>query len=624
MKKYTTILLLVLSSMTIMAQNKQTIAADKLFERYEYAKAADAYKALVDSGIADSYIFMQLGESYYNMNKTSEAEKWYAQALLTQQDAETNYRYAQLLKSNGKYAESDKQMKVFGSMLPNDPRAKEFARNPDYLSRISSKEKLFDLNKLKINSEKSDFGAIQYNGTLYFASSRNESRKIDGWNSEPYLDLYQSIYNEKEASYSEPTLVSDLNSMYHEGPLTMTQDGKTLFFSSESFNDKLFTKNSEKKIKYGQVNLYKARNDNGSWVDIAPLPLNSSSYSVSNPSISSEGSTLYFSSNMPGTLGGLDIWKVAVYPDGSYGPAENLGSKINTSEDESFPFIAADGLLYFSSKGLTGLGGYDVFSIDLSNNGTANNLGKPVNSEKDDFAFTFNKKNKLGYVSSNRDGRDQIYGAIPVVPNGIINAIVTNADTDAPLSNARITISANDSNIVDKQLTTDKGLVTYSAKNNLTYLVEVNKDGFVSQSFPVTVINGDTFKVVAKLEPVDVVVTETEIILKDIYFENNRSGITKQAAEELDKLAYVLSQNKDLVIFVKSHTDIRGKDDYNMDLSQRRANATVAYIISKGINEDQISGKGFGESELKVNCNPKCTEEEHALNRRSEFLIVKK
>ena len=624
MKKYTTILLLVLSSMTIMAQNKQTIAADKLFERYEYAKAADAYKALVDSGIADSYIFMQLGESYYNMNKTSEAEKWYAQALLTQQDAETNYRYAQLLKSNGKYAESDKQMKVFGSMLPNDPRAKEFARNPDYLSRISSKEKLFDLNKLKINSEKSDFGAIQYNGTLYFASSRNESRKIDGWNSEPYLDLYQSSYNEKEASYSEPTLVSDLNSMYHEGPLTMTQDGKTLFFSSESFNDKLFTKNSEKKIKYGQVNLYKARNDNGSWVDIAPLPLNSSSYSVSNPSISSEGSTLYFSSNMPGTLGGLDIWKVAVYPDGSYGPAENLGSKINTSEDESFPFIAADGLLYFSSKGLTGLGGYDVFSIDLSNNGTANNLGKPVNSEKDDFAFTFNKKNKLGYVSSNRDGRDQIYGAIPVVPNGIINAIVTNADTDAPLSNARITISANDSNIVDKQLTTDKGLVTYSAKNNLTYLVEVNKDGFVSQSFPVTVINGDTFKVVAKLEPVDVVVTETEIILKDIYFENNRSGITKQAAEELDKLAYVLSQNKDLVIFVKSHTDIRGKDDYNMDLSQRRANATVAYIISKGINEDQISGKGFGESELKVNCNPKCTEEEHALNRRSEFLIVKK
>ncbi|MGO4821993.1 MULTISPECIES: OmpA family protein [unclassified Flavobacterium] len=624
MKKYTTILFLVLSSMTILAQNKQTIAADKLFERYEYAKAAEAYKALVDSGIADSYIFMQLGESYYNMNKTSEAEKWYAQALLTQQDAETNYRYAQLLKSNGKYAESDKQMKVFASMLPNDPRAKEFARNPDYLSRISSKEKLFDLNKLKINSEKSDFGAIQYNGTLYFASSRNESRKIDGWNSEPYLDLYQSSYNEKEASYSEPTLVSDLNSMYHEGPLTMTQDGKTLFFSSESFNDKLFTKNSEKKIKYGQVNLYKARNDNGSWVDITPLPLNSSSYSVSNPSISSDGSTLYFSSNMPGTLGGLDIWKVAVYPDGSYGPPENLGSKVNTSEDESFPFIATDGLLYFSSKGLTGLGGYDVFSIDLSNNGTANNLGKPVNSEKDDFAFTFNKKNTLGYVSSNRDGRDQIYGAIPVVPNGIINAIVTNADTDAPLSNARITISANDSNIVDKQLTTDKGLVTYSAKNNLTYLVEVNKDGFVSQSFPVTVINGDTFKVVAKLEPVDVVVTETEIILKDIYFENNRSGITKQAAEELDKLAYVLSQNKDLVIFVKSHTDIRGKDDYNMDLSERRANATVAYIISKGINEDQISGKGFGESELKVNCNPKCTEEEHALNRRSEFLIVKK
>lgn len=623
MKKYTTILFFVLSSMTILAQNKQTKSADKLFDRYEYVKAASAYEVLVQNGNSDSYVFKQLGKSYYYMNNTSQSEKWYEQAMQTEQDADTHYRYAQLLKSNGKYADSDKQMKVFVSMEPNDSRAKEFINNPDYLSKISSIEKLFDLKKLNINSTKSDFGAIQYNDILYFTSSRNESRKIYGLNNEPFLDLYQSNYTTKEATYSEPTPVSELNSIYHEGPLTMTADGKTVYFSSESFNEKLFQKNKKKNIKAGQVNLYKASNDNGKWVNITPLPFNSKDYSVSNPSLSSDGRTLFFSSNMPGTVGGLDIWKVAVNEDGSFGNAENLGSKVNTSQDESFPFVSEEEVLYFSSKGLTGLGGYDIFSIDLNKDLSASNLGKPVNSEKDDFAFTFNKKNKVGYISSNREGKDEIYSSVAVIGNGQINTIASNSVTGVPLVNARVVISDIDKKIVEKQLTNVDGEVTYSAKNDKTYLVEISKDGFISKSFPITVSGGAESNVDAKLDPINVVVTDTEFIFNPVYFEFDKSDITKGGAAELDKLIYIMSQNEDLVIYVKSHTDSRGNDKYNLKLSERRASATVEYIISKGISKDKISGKGFGESEPIINCYNDCSEDKHALNRRSEFIIRK-
>ena len=623
MKRYTTILFFVLNTIGVLAQNNQTRAADKLFDRYEYVKAVDAYKVLVENGKTDVHIFKRLGESYYFMNNSVEAENWFEKALQLNKDADSYYKYAQVLKSNGKYDLSDAQMKLFVSMVPNDPRAKEFSNNSNYLSKISNKAKLFDINKIDINSENSDFGAIQYNDVVYFTSSRNQNRKIYGWNNEPFLDLYQSNYSKKDGVYSQPKPISELNSIYHEGPLTMTEDGKTIYFSSESFNEKLFDNDKVRKIKFGQVNLYKATDNDGKWTNITPLPFNSKSYSVSNPSISKNGEILYFASNMPGTLGGLDIWKVSVKADGSFGNPENLGANVNTSQDESFPFIADDNVLYFSSKGLGGLGGFDIYSVDLNKNESAVNIGKPVNSEKDDFAFTFNKKNKVGYISSNRDGKDHIYASIPVIENGKILTIVRNSVTGDLITNARVVVLDNEKNILDKQLSNDEGKAIYSAKNDKTYKVEINKDGFVSKSFSVLVSNGDESTVDAKLDPINVIVTDSEFIFNPIYFKFDSSEITPLGAAELDKLVYIMSQNDQLQILVKSHTDSRGNDNYNLVLSESRANATVQYIISKGISAEKISGKGFGESELKVNCEI-CTQEEHALNRRSEFMIIKK
>lgn len=622
MKKYSILLSFGLVGFSLAAQNRDTKIADKLFDSYEYVQAVKEYLSLVEKEKADTYVYKQLADSYYNMNNTIEAEKWYGQTVKLNPTAVTLYRYVQVLKSNAKYDESNVQMKIFATVAPQDERSKEFHKNPDYLSELLKKETGFEVKKININSGKSDFGAVLYKDKLYFASARNENNKIYGWNNEPYLDLYQAEYKETKGTFSAPVPISELNTDFHEGSLTMSPDGNTIYFSSESFKDKLFQKDNAKKLKYGQVNLYKAVKEKGKWSAITPLPFNSKSYSVGNPSLDREGKWLYFASNMPGSLGGTDLWKVAVKPDGSYGIPENLGKKINTVDDENFPFITEDGVLYFSSDRLAGFGGLDIFSVDLKKEEYPKNMGKPLNTEKDDFAFTFNKEKNIGFVSSNRLGDDNIYSTKPVC-NARIDVVVKNAKTKQLLTDARVLISDEQNNILSTKIANEKGEVLYDAECQKSYLVNVYKDGYITKSFPVAKIE-NAVTVNASLDPVEVVVTENEIILNPIYFKFDKSDITSQGAAELDKLVYVMSQNDKLKIYVKSHTDSRGNNEFNLKLSNRRAEATVKYIISKGISANRISGKGFGESQPKVSCGNECTFEEHAMNRRSEFMIVKK
>jgi outer membrane protein OmpA-like peptidoglycan-associated protein/tetratricopeptide (TPR) repeat protein len=621
MKKYTSVLLFLLLNFSLFAQNKQTQKADDLFERYEFVLAIEQYLVLVENGKQDFYVFKQLGECYYNMFNSIESAKWYALATQNEQDAETYFNYAQMLKANGQYEEANKQMNLFAIKAPKDQRAIEFNKTPDYLPSLIEKDKLFNVKLLDINSDKSDFGAMLYGDVLYFSSARNTGGKKYGWNEEPFLDIYQSNLK-SDGSFSEPTPITELNTRFHEGPVSISADGNTIYFSSESFNANLFEKNNEKRLKYGQVHLFKAQNSNGKWSEISPMPFNDKKYSTSNPSIDKENKVLYFSSNMPGSIGGIDIWKVQVKGDGSYGIPENLGEKINTAGDESFPFITNDNVLYFASNGLTGFGGLDVFFVDLNKNDAPLNAGKPVNSEKDDFALTYNSIKQLGFVSSNRSGEDQLYSSIPIC-KGQIKVQVKSLKDDTVLINSKVLILDDKSNVIGTQFSNDKGEVIYDVDCEKIYIIEAYKDGYITEKIPLAKFVGGVITVNVVIKPIDVVITETEIILSPIYFDFNKSNITKQGADELDKLIYVMSQNENLKIYVKSHSDSKGDDKYNLNLSDKRAKATVQYVISKGIDASRISGKGYGESELKIDCKSKCTEEQNAINRRSEFLLVK-
>lgn len=610
-------------STLISAQNKETQIADKFFKKYEFISAAESYLKLVASNNADGYVYRQLGDCYFNIYNTKEAAKWYAKAIAQKQDSELYYRYAQMLKANGNYVESNKQMQKFAALQPNDSRTKIFNENPNYIPVLLDQQKSFDIKSIDINSDKSDFGAILQDNTIYFTSARNTKSKIYSWTKEPFLDIYKANLNE-DGTISNILQIKELNSKYHDGSVSISQDGSTMYFTSDSFRENSFEKDKASKLKLGKNNIFSAKFINGKWDEITSLPFNSKDYSSGNPSISKDGKTLYFSSNRPGSVGGVDIWKVAISETGSYGTPENLGKSVNTEGNESFPFITSDNVLYFSSDAKQGLGAMDVYKIDLTTNSAAKNLGKPVNSEKDDFAFTINENKNIAFVASNRNGNDDIFKLIPIC-NYEVNAIVTNANSGAILAEANVSILDDKNNIISSLKSNSKGEVSYTVECEKAYTIQAIKDGFESNSFAVTASKkkGGSIKIDAALKPISEIITEKEVNLKSIFFEYNNSNITQQGAFELDKLVQIMKNNEKLFIFVKSHTDNRGSDEFNLLLSDKRVKATIQYVISNGIDPNRISGKGLGETEPKVDCKENCTEEAHEQNRRSEFLIVK-
>lgn len=622
MKKLFITTILALSIVSVYAQNRHTEKADNLFQSYQYVAAIEEYLKLTSATKGDVYVYKKLADSYYNIFNMDEAVKWYAKAIVKKQDAETYYRYAQCLKALGKYQEANQQMGTFSDLEPNDQRAKEFKANPNYIPALADKDKLFDVGQATINSKDySDFGTfLDDSNTLYFVSTRNTSNRTDKWVDQPYLDIYQVIRS-IDGKLSEAKNVSELNSSFHDGPVTISSDGNTIFFARDGHAEGAYKIDKKSNTRVSQQGIYKATKVNGKWTNIQALPFNSKTYSVSHPSLSKDGKTLYFASNMPGGIGDTDIWKVSVN-GATYGKPENLGVSVNTSDKEGFPFISDDGVLYFSSRGHQGYGGFDVYKADVKANSKAVNVGSPVNTASDDFSFSFNIKYNTGYFSSNRDGIDNIYTATPVCVTQLI-AIVKDKTTGNVLPNATVEILDDKSNSITSKTTNASGEVTYDVNCNTTYKLQVSKLNYEIASRTSTSTSGEQ-KVTLDLEPSEVIITDTEVILKPIYFDFNKSNITEQGARELDKLVAVMKEHSSMVILVKSHTDTKGSASYNLKLSEERAQSTVQYLISKGISTDRVSGKGLGFSEPKVDCKSNCTDEQDSQNRRSEFMIVKR
>ncbi len=624
MKNIYIVLGFVLTITSINAQNNDTKAADKLFERYEYVNAAKQYLKLNDTGKADQYVYKQLGDCYYNIFNAIEAEKWYAKAVTKQQDPETYFRYAQMLKANKKNSEASTMMAKFANLSPSDKRAINLLDEEDYLNQLSAKSKLFEVQSIGTNTKYSDFGAYLNNGTVYFASARNAGRKNYSWNDQPFLDIYKADYKDGKVS-EQATLVDDLNTKYHEGTLTISNDGNTMYFSRESFFDHKYVKSKDKKQKLGKMFIYKATKADGKWVNVTAVSFNNENYNTNSPSLSKDGKTLYFSSDMPGGKGNTDIWKVAINSDGTFGNPENLGEKVNTEGAEQFPFIANDNTLYFSSNGQKGFGGLDVFALNIATNNPATNLGKPINSERDDFGFTFNQTQNVAFLSSNREGGtgdDDIYLATPICYLDLM-VLVRDAKTGAALPDASIIMVDDLNKIVGKTISNPSGITKFQAACDKSYHLNIERSGYENGVLDLDKAKGEV-SLNADLKPAEAIVTATEVILNEIKFDYDKSNITQQGAFELDKLVAVMNQYPEMVILAKSHTDSRGKNDYNMSLSDKRAKSTVQYMISKGIAETRISGQGMGETEPKVVCGDNCTEAQYAENRRSEFLIIKK
>ena len=628
-KTLTLITIALLSSLSLNAQNKDTKKADQLFNRLEFNKATEAYLKLVEKGKADTYVYSQIAECYYNVFNTVEAEKWYETTLKTSEDPEMIYKYSQMLKANGKFEESNEMMRKFAAIRPGDDRATAFNKNPDYLPKILDRGKKFNVQNLDINTAASDFGGVTKNGKLYITSARNDSRKTYGWNEEPFLDIYEyTVAN--DGSFQGETLMGDkINTKYHEGLVAFSPDGNIMYFTRESFYEELYVKDNETRLKKGVLHLFKSSNLSDGWDDASPLHFNSETYSVKNPSVSADGKTLYFASDMPGGYGNFDIYKAAINDDGTVGEPKNLGQKVNTEGQEMFPYVSEDGSLYFSSDGHLGLGGLDVFYTKEIDGKLApmRNVGVPVNSNADDFAFSIEESTGKGFVSSNRaggKGSDDIYAIKKLLPicDVLISGVVTDADTGSPLSGTSVALKDTEGNVVSTKTTNGEGIAEFIVECETNSQLEVILEGYTSTQVGVEGTNEEEVIVAIALNPIEEIIVDDQVVLNPIYFDYNKSNITAQAAFELDKLVQVMLKYPEMVIKAESHTDSRGSNDYNERLSNSRAQTTVQYIISKGIDANRITGEGKGETTPKVDCESSCTEEEHQINRRSEFHIV--
>ncbi|TXD83723.1 OmpA family protein [Subsaximicrobium wynnwilliamsii] len=630
MKKIITLITIAaLSSFSLIAQDANTKKADKHFNRFEFVDAAEDYQEIVDDGNANAYVYSQLAESYYNFFKTIEAEMYYAKALETSSEPEMVIKYSQMLKANGKYEESNVQMRKFAQMRPSDERAIAFIENPNYLPKILEKGKKFNIQNASFNTEYSDFGGTLQDGKLYITSARNTSRKTYGWNQQPFLDMYQLTKN-TDGTFQEATLVEDkINTKYHEGLVSFSPDGNTMYFSRESYFEKEFEKDSTSNVKYGTLQLFTAKKDGNNWNNVQGFEMNNNNYSVKNPAVSPDGKTLYFASDMPGGFGLFDIYKASINDDGTLGEAVNLGQKVNTPGREMFPYVSSNQTLYFSSNGHLGLGGLDVFYTREIDGRMApiRNVGIPISGNSDDFAFYLDEESGEGFVSSNREGgvgSDDVYLIKKLQPlcDVLITATITDDTTGDPIQGASVALSDKDGNQLLTKQTNAEGKVEFIVECDQESELQISMVDYDSKKVIVEASEEEEVEVSIQLEPIERLISAGSINLETIYFDFDKSNITSKAAFELDQLVQIMNKYPNLVIKATSHTDSRGSDTYNEDLSERRAKTTVQYVISKGIDASRISGIGKGETEPKVDCSAGCTKEQYQMNRRSEFIIV--
>ena len=586
----------------------------------------------------------KLGNAYYFKADLENAAKWYGELFgMTQDvDPEYYYRYAQSLKAIKDYKKADEMMAKFSEKNGNDLRAKLAASQKDYLAVIKKNSGRYTIENAGINSSKSDYGSAFYNNKVVFTSARDTGgvgKRKQGWTGESFTNLYAADMGAEGALSAPQRFGNKLNSKFNEATPVFTKDGKTVYFTRNNY----LTKKGKDKEGTTLLKIYKATLEGDTWSNITELPFNSDDYNVAHPALSPDEKTLYFASNMPGTHGQSDLFKVAINSDGSFGKPENLGTVINTEGRETFPFITKENELYFASDGHPGLGGLDVFVSKAEKDGSYKdvfNVGEPLNSSYDDFSFLINNTTHIGYFTSNRtngEGNDDIYKfketkKLEYTCEQLLTGVVTDQQTGAPIANARVTLADQDHKTLKQMQTDADGKFDFGIVGcELKYYITTERPEYNTVETPTITAkeSGKTY-VPIELEKTEQPVKPGDDLakafkIKIIYFDLDKSNIRPDAAVDLAKILDVLEQHPTMEIDIRSHTDSRQTFKYNEALSDRRAKSTMAWLISKGIDKSRLTAKGYGETQLVNNCadGVNCTEEQHQANRRSEFIITK-
>ena len=633
------------TSLLFAQPEKELEKANEMYKNFSYVDAIKIYERIAQKGFVNQEMLQSLGNAYYYNAEYKKALPWYEQLFQEGKykvKPEYYYRYAQTLKSVGDYTQADKMMAKFVELTnANDTRAALFEENKDYQTVIKNNSGRFQLNNASINTENSEYGTALYGDKIVFAGAtdaRKAKHGVSQWTGESFYDLYEAEHFDQKLGNRKP-FSSSVNTQFNESTPVFTKDGNTMYFTRNNYVNKKLGSDIENTIL---LKILRATKDkNGNWGNIVEVPFNSDQYNVAHPALSPDEKYLYFASDMPGSFGNSDIFRVEILGDNQYGTPENLGNIINTAGRESFPYISKENVLYYSSDGIPGLGGLDIFAVKFNADGSTSkpvNIGMPGNSADDDFCFVFNSDTKVGFLTSNRPGgkgKDDIYSFHEDKPllffcEKKIKGVVKDAKTKAIIANAKVVLSDKVMKELDTQQSKNDGTFTFEKVNcNDTHCyLRGEKQKYETAEVNVT-IGKDEIVYELLLNPREVAIKKGMDLakvfeIKEIKFDYNKANIRPDAEVELTKIVEVMREYPKMKIDIRSHTDSRGADSYNLKLSDRRAKATLEWIVKQGIERKRLTAKGYGETQLVNGCSNgvPCTEEEHQENRRSEFIVV--
>ncbi|GAA4800224.1 OmpA family protein [Litoribaculum gwangyangense] len=617
--------LLLVSGMAL-AQKSNTKRADKLFEIKAYTNAAEIY----ETKERNQEVLQNLADSYYYNTSLQKAVKTYRELFVEYGDSidiEYHFRYAQALKGVKDYKEADKHLSLYYNKPVN---TQAFIEETDKTTPHS-----FKLEQVVNEGSSSDFGLSFFgDDKVTFASARNTENPSYLWNNLPYLDLYNATLTNLNTLENVQPFSDAINTDSHESNAVFTKDGKTMYFNRTNS-----TRSKTDQERIAHIKIYKAELVDGVWANVSALPFTSDSYSTEHPALSKDEKTLYFASDMPGTFGSFDIYRVDINDDGTYGEPENLGEVINTKHREQFPFLSEYNVLYFSSIGHEGYGGLDVFRSNMVNGGFDKpvNLGSSINSNLDDFAFVIREKNNQGYMSSNRTGYDRIFGfsrGINPLTVYQVEGIVQDKNSKELLGGSLVTLFDESNTVIQDTLVGDNAYYIFKIEPNKKYKVRGTRKAYIPQDVEFSTdskgkVQHNIYLNLESFADAEERVKENEkgdvqIELEKIYFDFDKSDIREDAATTLNVLVDLMKKYPTMEVEVSAHTDARGPDQYNLELSKRRAASTLDYLVSQGVERNRLKSIGYGEMQPLNDCVKEgiCNDEEYDINRRCEFTIL--
>lgn len=587
----------------------------------------------------------KLAYCYDRINSTQKAIAAYRNVIRYEQDSTlTHLDFARQLMRNGNYKEAEKEFKMVLDSMPKNTLAREGLKSAQQAAKWKKDGSRYTVKKMDIfNSRRADYSPMLFgdqHDQLYFTSTRNEAQgdEVSGITGAKAGDIFFSQKDDK-GKWSKPQQIeSGLNSDFDEGACCFSVDQREMFLTQ--------CKTDPSYPRYAQI--VKSNRSDAAWSKPVEVHLSRDTLSsFAHPAVSPDGHWLYFTSDMPGGMGGLDIWRVRIVPNG-YGGVENLGAPINTSGNECFPTFRPNGDLYFSSDGHQGLGGLDIFIATVGTNGKyqLEHPGFPLNSQGDDFGMTFEGPFNRGFFSSNRgDGRgwDHIYSfENPEIVQSVKGWVYELEGYELPA--AQVYMVGNDGTNVKLSVKGD-GSFEQVIKPNVDYIFLASCKGYLNHKQELRVGEVEESQEYVLQFPLPSITVP--VMIDNIFYDFDKATLRPESAAALDELVKLLNENPNVTIELSAHCDYKGSAQYNKRLSQRRAETVVNYLIAKGISKDRLTPRGYGKEKPKT-IRKKLTEKynwlkendvltedfikkldkdkqetANQLNRRTEFIVLR-